>query len=126
MEHIGSIYHEKTHKLVFLLLSRNRTFSAERLQKHGISISGSPVHPAARGRFDPNDETSAMSLRYWLRFADFLHLPHTGHFDALEDLVDLMASSNRRVIAGQMRRFSRRFRVEMARKWVNLINRTLL
>ena len=64
-------------------------------------------------RFDLNDDVRAMSLRYWLRFGGFLHLRYTGHFYTLEDLADLvnlMASSNRRVIAGQMKWFSRRWR----------------
>jgi hypothetical protein len=88
--------------------------------------SSVPRHPSYPAAPDPNDDTSAEALRYWLRFADFYVLPHVQYFDSFDDLVVQIEACDLMGVSLKMQEENKRRINRTVEQWREILKRVVV
>lgn len=78
-------------------------------------------HADADEPFDPNDETSAEAVAWWLQWADFYTFPHVVLFDSWAHLAELLATVDLAKVSADMRAFNEKQEAEIAGAWAGVL-----
>ncbi len=81
------------------------------------------TNASAKHVFDPNDESSADAVRYWLQFSDFYAFPHVILFDSWEDLAKTLATADLKSISQKMCDFNKEELVRIAGQWGEVLRK---
>lgn len=78
-------------------------------------------HADADEPFDPNDETNAEAVKWWLQWADFYTFPHVILFDSWVHLAELLSTVDLVKVSNDMRAFNEKQEAEIADSWANIL-----
>jgi len=80
-----------------------------------------PAHPSSPHNLDPNDVLDPVSLRYWLKFADFYQWPGIVYFQSWEDLVTKATTTDLMKISAIMRNYKRKETRKTFKTWEDVM-----
>ena len=80
-----------------------------------------PAHPSSPHNLDPNDVLDPVTLRYWLKFADFYQWPGIVYFRDWEDLVEKAMNTDLVEISAIMREYKRDETQKTLKMWQNIL-----
>ena len=80
-----------------------------------------PAHPSSPHNLDPNDVLDPVTLRYWLKFADFYQWPGIVYFRDWEDLVAKAMNTDLVEISAIMREYKRDETQKTLKMWQNIM-----
>ncbi len=72
---------------------------------------------------DPNNEYDYLSVRYWLKYADFYQLPYITYFNSIDDLTLKLQNTNLTYISEQMSEYNHKKRVKLLEYWKTILDR---
>lgn len=78
-------------------------------------------HADADEPFDPNDETSAEAVGWWLQWADFYTFPHVILFDSWAHLGEVLAGVDLVAVSTAMRAHNDRQAADVADAWAGVL-----
>ena len=90
---------------------------------HGRVSRGSPLPGLYPGVPDPNSETNATAIKYWIKYADFYQWPNIIYYDSAEDLVRKMRSTDLKDISEKMKIYNKEFKRTLEGKWSEILTR---
>jgi len=93
---------------------------------HNIRPSNSSIiaHKSQANVPDPNNEKDIDAIRYWIKFANFYHMPHITYFDSIGDLVDKLEKISLKElqqISERMKTYNSIVRNELLAKWKTIL-----
>ena len=78
--------------------------------------------PGPARSFDPNSDSDAGSVRFWLRFADFYQWPNIIQYESFDHLVYQLQSTNLRHVSNKMGEHSQTLMYDLQVKWTRILS----
>ena len=94
---------------------------------YGACESASSIEPHSKSphdsRYDPNNLTDVISMRYWLNYSDFYQWPGVTYFDSWTDLFMKISSTNLNAVHDEMMKHNALTYKYILGEWENVFNR---